>query len=325
MKKIIQIEGENIYIGTETGEIINTTLTSIDFENPKVGDEVEVYNHGEDVLVVKAESGSEKTNTIEKAENTKKITTKESGKTKWIIIAGIIIALVVIRFVACGERTETYEWPDSALANMLPEPEGKITSVSESDGEYLDANVEIEDDYCKVYIEACKEKGFTEVIDSSARDGDYDYTAKNDEGWQLTVYNWDDDMSISLKSPEWLDEQEKMQEEAEKESSSDEEETSDSGNDSDESALVDGMRPEFKEAMDSYEDFYDEYCDFMNEYAEDPTNMELISKYSDLVSQATEVDSKFSAWDDGTLNDAELDYYLEVSGRVADKLLDVAV
>lgn len=32
--------------------------------------------------------------------------------------------------------------------------------------------------------------------------------------------------------------------------------------------LVDGMRPEFKEAMASYEAFYDEYCNIMKKYAE---------------------------------------------------------
>ncbi len=30
--------------------------------------------------------------------------------------------------------------------------------------------------------------------------------------------------------------------------------------------LVDGMRPEFKAAMDSYEEFYDDYCELMKKY-----------------------------------------------------------
>ncbi len=33
-----------------------------------------------------------------------------------------------------------------------------------------------------------------------------------------------------------------------------------------ETNLVNGMRPKFKEAMDSYEAFYDEYCTFMKKY-----------------------------------------------------------
>lgn len=34
-----------------------------------------------------------------------------------------------------------------------------------------------------------------------------------------------------------------------------------------------GLRPEFKEAMDAYEDFYGEYCDFMVKYKENPSDI----------------------------------------------------
>ena len=94
--------------------------------------------------------------------------------------------------------------------------------------------------------------------------------------------------------------------------------------DSSSADLIDGMRPEFKEAMDSYEAFYDEYCDFMQEFAADPTDMSLLSEYSDLVSQAADMDEKFAEWEDDDMNDAELEYYLEVSGRIVQRLAEVA-
>lgn len=43
-----------------------------------------------------------------------------------------------------------------------------------------------------------------------------------------------------------------------------------------EEELVDGLRPEFKEAMDSYEAFYDEYCAFMKKYMKNPTDLKLL-------------------------------------------------
>ena len=88
--------------------------------------------------------------------------------------------------------------------------------------------------------------------------------------------------------------------------------------------LVDGMRPEFKEAMDSYEEFYDSYCVFMKKYKENPTDTTLLAEYADLTTKAVEVNKKFEAWDDGTMNDAETKYYVEVSTRVSKNLLEVA-
>lgn len=89
--------------------------------------------------------------------------------------------------------------------------------------------------------------------------------------------------------------------------------------------LVDGMRPEFKEAMDSYEAFYNEYCDFMKKYAENPSDMELLSSYADMLTKAAEASEKFEAWEDNELNDTEMKYYLDVSNRIAKKLLEVSV
>ena len=68
------------------------------------------------------------------------------------------------------------------------------------------------------------------------------------------------------------------------------------------------MRPEFKEAMDSYEAFYDEYCEFMKKYNANPTDTELISSYGDIMTEMVEMTEKFEAWEENALNTAELKY-----------------
>lgn len=88
--------------------------------------------------------------------------------------------------------------------------------------------------------------------------------------------------------------------------------------------LVDGMRPEFKEAMDSYEAFYDEYFDIMKKYAENPSDMKLLVDYTDMLTKAAEMTEKFDAWEDSDMNNTELKYYLDVNNRITKKLLDVA-
>lgn len=91
-----------------------------------------------------------------------------------------------------------------------------------------------------------------------------------------------------------------------------------------EAAPSDGLRPEFKEAMDAYEAFYDEYCTFMAEYSENPTDLSLLVKYGELMGKAGEMDAAFSKWEEDSLSDEELKYYLEVNNRVMQKLVDVA-
>lgn len=84
--------------------------------------------------------------------------------------------------------------------------------------------------------------------------------------------------------------------------------------------LVDGMRPEFKEAMDAYEAFYDEYLAFMEKYSANPTDFNLLIQYASMLTKVAEMDEAFQKWDQEDLNSAELKYYLEVNNRVMQKL-----
>ena len=88
-------------------------------------------------------------------------------------------------------------------------------------------------------------------------------------------------------------------------------------------ASADGMRPEFKEAMDAYEAFYDEYCDFMVSYQKNPTDIKLIAQYGQLLTKMAEVNAAFEKWDKSDMNNEELKYYLEVSSRVMQRLTDI--
>lgn len=84
------------------------------------------------------------------------------------------------------------------------------------------------------------------------------------------------------------------------------------------------MRPEFVEAMESYEAFYDEYCAFMQKFEKNPEDLELLARYAEVMVRLTEVEEAFEAWDGEDLNDAELRCYMEVNARVVQKLAAVA-
>ena len=52
---------------------------------------------------------------------------------------------------------------------------------------------------------------------------------------------------------------------------------------------IQGIRPEFKEAMDSYESFFDEYCEIMKKYNENPDDMSLLMDYLDFMTEYDEI------------------------------------
>lgn len=135
------------------------------------------------------------------------------------------------------------------------------------------------------YVEECKNMGYT--VDPSSYEGFY--SADDTEGYNVYLSYEEDD--------------------------------GDTGANTDRKS-ADGIRPEFKEAMDSYEAFYDEYCDFMKKYNANPSDRTLLDGYMDMLDRSVEMTEKFEAWDEGEMNDEELKYYLDVNNRVSQKMID---
>ncbi len=86
------------------------------------------------------------------------------------------------------------------------------------------------------------------------------------------------------------------------------------------------IRPDFKEAMDSYEAFIDEYIAFMKKYqnASATEMLGMLSDYTDYLEKYGEAVAKMQEWE-GDLNDEEMKYYLEVMTRINKKLTDAAI
>ena len=84
------------------------------------------------------------------------------------------------------------------------------------------------------------------------------------------------------------------------------------------------VRPEFKEAMDSYEAFFDEYVEYMNAFKDDPTNAEVLAGYADMLRKEADMIKEFDDWEkEGDMTAAETAYYLEVHARIYEKLAQV--
>ena len=88
----------------------------------------------------------------------------------------------------------------------------------------------------------------------------------------------------------------------------------------------DTIRPEVKAFLDSYEACMNEYVDFMKKYmsADAGSMIGMMGDYYSMLARYTEFADKLDALDEDELTAAELAYYLEVTGRVSQKLLTVA-
>lgn len=85
----------------------------------------------------------------------------------------------------------------------------------------------------------------------------------------------------------------------------------------------DGIRPEFKAAMDGYEAFFDEYVEFMKSYMENPADVSLLMRYASILVEYEKAMTGMEQLENSDLNNAELAYYIEATARIETKLLKV--
>ncbi len=85
---------------------------------------------------------------------------------------------------------------------------------------------------------------------------------------------------------------------------------------------ADGVSPEFKKYMDSYETFFDEYLAFMKSADEEGDGFEYLLRYAAMMERYVEVMDSLDAIDEEELSTADEIYYLEVLSRINRKLLE---
>ena len=84
-----------------------------------------------------------------------------------------------------------------------------------------------------------------------------------------------------------------------------------------------GISPELKEFLDSYEAYMDEYCEFMKTY--DQNDVTQLAKYASLMKKYYEFSEKAEAWEEEEMTDEESLYYLKVMNRVNEKLYETGI
>lgn len=206
---------------------------------------------------------------------------------------------------------DIHEWSDSDISSLLPEAEFKVVKVKYDEEDYFSFSAYgVLDDEFEAYVDACKEIGFTNVEFES----DSSYRALNADNYEVSI--------------DYTFVEESMTGRIEKDDTADEEKPTPEETDSIEEAIqqdsTSGIRPEFKDMMDSYEAFFDEYCEFMKKYNESDDVTSMLADYTDYMTKYVEFMGKLDEVDEDELSTEEALYYAEVSARISKKILEVA-
>ena len=222
-------------------------------------------------------------------------------------------------YLDAPEKLGEITWPTSGLATLIPTPESTLGKIITDSSEYFHIQLgKTSKDEYKKYVSSCEDKGFTVDYDKDENS----FSAKNKDSYKISVkYLGNDNIDIYLEAPKKEDDSETTPSNP---SSSDNTETDNNTQTNNDSNMVDGMRKEFKDAMDSYEEFMDEYVSFMKKYNANPTDTGLLADYTKYLSKYSKFVEDFDKWDGNDLNAKEAAYYLKVQTRVNKKLLDVA-
>ena len=84
-----------------------------------------------------------------------------------------------------------------------------------------------------------------------------------------------------------------------------------------------GVDPDLKEFLDSYEAFVDEYVVFMQQYSKNPTDLSLLARYTDIMQKYSDFTVKVEKYDTKEMSTEDAAYYLEVTSRCSRKMLKV--
>ncbi len=103
--------------------------------------------------------------------------------------------------LSAAPEYETIEWPSGILPSLIPMPQSLTGEVIQDDGITFSVRISHTPiETMKEYITACSESGFTK----EAAETEKTYTAKNAEGYQLSIYyEGNNTIIITVKIPEY--------------------------------------------------------------------------------------------------------------------------
>lgn len=260
----------------------------------------------------------------------------------------IFIALIAV-FVLYGKIQEANRknarlksfsditWPTSSLASRVPVPDSTFGRIEyESDSRLKITFAKVEQADFTAYTDTCMEKGFSVNYSRSSSL----FNADDSDGYHLYVYysSSSKEMELTASAPQDSESEPVSSEDVESEATSEseavssevsasevEEEPAAESEESSSDAVTTGIRPEFKESVDSYESFMNEYVDFMKKYQDsNGSDPKMLADYATFLSKYADMTDKFDKLSDDETSTEEDVYYLQAQSRVLAKLSEIS-
>lgn len=225
------------------------------------------------------------------------------------------------------EEYKTIKWPSYGMGSVLPAPVSNVGKIhwEASDDFYVEI-AETTNEQFEEYVDKCMEAGFTVKYE---REEDY-FFAYNEKNYVLEIlyYNENNVMSIEIYSRG--DEESDDEETVSTTTTTATTTTTTAATTTTTTTTTEAaspsestIRPEFKEAVDSYETFMNEYVEFMKKYQESDDILGMLTDYANYMAKYAEMVEKMNKIGDEEMTIAESAYYLEVMARVQKKLAEL--
>lgn len=242
------------------------------------------------------------------------------GKKKWPMIVGIIVVLfIVARIASCAgmgkskDEVRTFTWPTSGIATELPKPKTNKGSINENSAESFSATLnEISQADYDDYVTACKEANYTDF----SGEGTDDFEATAPSGAKLTLSYYSSSKSLDI-------ELEVTKDDTAQTDATDNTDAAETSTDAQTKTSPATSSSDFRALMDGYEQFMNSYVEFMKKYEDSDDTTSMLADYGSMMQQYSDWSQKFDDVDESSLSAEDQAYYLEVQGRVLQKLSEV--
>lgn len=242
------------------------------------------------------------------------------GKKKWPMIVGIIVVLfIVARIASCAgmgkskDEVRTFTWPTSGIATELPKPKTNKGSINENSAESFSATLnEISQADYDDYVTACKEANYTDF--SGEGTDDFEATAPSGAKLALSYYSSSKSLDIEL---------EVTKDDTAQTDATDNTDAAETSTDAQTKTSPATSSSDFRALMDGYEQFMNSYVEFMKKYEDSDDTTSMLADYGSMMQQYSDWSQKFDDVDESSLSAEDQAYYLEVQGRVLQKLSEV--
>lgn len=242
------------------------------------------------------------------------------GKKKWPMIVGIIVVLfIVARIASCAgmgkskDEVRTFTWPTSGIATELPKPKTNKGSINENSAESFSATLnEISQADYDDYVTACKEANYTDF----SGEGTDDFEATAPSGAKLTLSYYSSSKSLDI-------ELEVTKDDTAQTDATDNTDAAETSTDAQTKTSPAASSSDFRALMDGYEQFMNSYVEFLKKYEDSDDTTSMLADYGSMMQQYSDWSKKFDDVDESSLSADDQAYYLEVQGRVAQKLSEI--